>query len=191
MTEQLRTKTTAVLEKLIEGGSSADELMTLVYDDLRRLAASFLRSERPEHTLSATDLVHEVYTRMVDQTRVDWNGRAHFFAVAAQAMRRVLIDHARRRRRVRRGGDQRRVTLGDSLFAEEERDALSPEEMLTLNAALERLALLDPHEAKVVELKFFIGLSNEEIGQCLGVSTRSVAREWLHAQTCLRRELGL
>jgi RNA polymerase sigma factor (TIGR02999 family) len=190
MTEQLRAKTTAVLEKLIEGGSSADELMTLVYDDLRRLAASFLRNERPEHTLSATDLVHEVYTRMVDQTRVDWNGRAHFFAVAAQAMRRVLIDHARRNRRVRRGGDQRRVTLADSLFAEE-RDALSPEELLTLNAALEKLALLDPHEAKVVELKFFVGLSNEEIGQSLGVSSRSVAREWLHAQTWLRRELGL
>jgi RNA polymerase sigma factor (sigma-70 family) len=91
---------------------------------------------------------------------------------------------------VRRGGDQRRVTLGDSLVAEE-RDALSPEELLTLNAALEKLALLDPDEAKVVELKFFVGLSNEEIAQCLGVSRRSVAREWLHAQTWLRRELGL
>jgi RNA polymerase sigma factor (TIGR02999 family) len=192
MTVERRERITAVLETYLDTGSAAiaDELMGLVYDDLRRLASRLLRGERRGHTLSPTDLVHEAYTKMVDQTRVDWRGRTHFFAVAAQAMRRILIDYARRHGRQRHGGDWKRVTL-DIGVAEQAEVGLEAEELLSLDAALDKLAALDAREAQVVELRFFVGLSNEEIARYLGVSTRSVTRDWLHARSWLRRELAL
>ena len=189
--ETQRTRVTAALSlhvERLERGVQNDELMTLVYDDLRRLAASYLRGERTGHTLSPTDLVHEAYTKMVDQTRVDWRGRTHFFAIAAQAMRRILVDHARRQGRARHGGDWKRITLDVNVA--DRSDGLEPAEFLALDAALTKLASVDPREAQVVELRFFVGLSNEEIAAFLGVSTRSVTRDWLHARTWLRRELA-
>jgi RNA polymerase sigma factor (TIGR02999 family) len=170
--------------------SACDQLIALVYDDLRHLAAKMLRGERRDHTLSPTDLVHEAYSRLVDQTRVDWKGRTHFYAIAAQAMRRILIDHARRHGRQRRGGDWQRVTF-DAAITSSNSEGLSPEELVALDAALERLAAIDPREARVVELRFFVGLGNEEIAQVLDVSLRSVARDWMHARTWLRRELAV
>jgi RNA polymerase sigma factor (TIGR02999 family) len=192
MISERRERITEVLESYLDTGSAAvaDELMGLVYDDLRRLASRLLRGERRGHTLSPTDLVHEAYTKMVDQTRVDWRGRTHFFAVAAQAMRRILIDHARKHGRRRHGGEWKRVTL-DTGMTERADTGLEAEELLTLDVALDKLAALDPREAQVVELRFFVGLSNEEIARYLGVSTRSITRDWLHARTWLRRELAL
>jgi RNA polymerase sigma factor (TIGR02999 family) len=187
-----RTRVTTALNlhlERLDRGALNDELMTLVYDDLRRLAATYLRGERPGHTLSPTDLVHEAYTKLVDQTRVDWRGRSHFFAVAAQAMRRILVDHARRHGRARHGGHWRRVTL-DSAVAGKSDEGLDPAEVLALDAALDKLAQIDAREAQVVELRFFVGLSTEEIASFLGVSTRSVTRDWLHARSWLRRELA-
>jgi RNA polymerase sigma factor (TIGR02999 family) len=166
-----------------------DELMDLVYDDLRQLAARLLRGESRDHALSPTDLVHEAYLRLIDQTRVDWRGRTHFFAIAAQAMRRILIDYARRHGRARRGGDWKRVTLDDGVVGCAD-TGLEAEELLALDAALTKLAAIDPREAQVVELRFFVGLSNDEIAEFLGVSTRSVTRDWVHARSWLRRELA-
>jgi RNA polymerase sigma factor (TIGR02999 family) len=190
--DQRRTDVTAALSSYLEEkapGPACDELMALVYDDLRRLAARLLRGERRDHTLSSTDLVHEAYTRLVDQTRVDWRGRTHFYAIAAQAMRRILIDHARRHGRARRGGDWKRVTL-DSLALIGSKRGLEREELLALDDAMTRLSAIDAREAQVVELRFFVGLSNNEIAEVLEVSTRSVARDWLHARSWLRRELS-
>ena len=153
-----------------------------------RRSRRLLRRERQGHTLSPTDLVHEAYTRLVDQTRVDWHGRTHFFAIAAQAMRRILIDHARKHGRARRGGDWKRVTLDGNVMQSEK--GLGPEELLALDAALTKLAAIDAREAQVVELRFFVGLSSEEIAEVLSVSTRSVTRDWLHARSWLRRELA-
>jgi RNA polymerase sigma factor (TIGR02999 family) len=192
MTSQLRARATEVLCTYLDGrdgGAKPDELMDLVYRDLRRLAANYLRGERAGHTLSPTDLVHEAYTRMVDQTRVDWRGKTHFFAIAAQAMRRILIDHARRHGRTRRGGQWKRVTLHPTVAGANE-EGLAPDEMLAVDQALDKLAEIDPREAQVVELRFFVGLSNHEIAEYLGVSTRSVSRDWLHAKNWLRRELA-
>jgi RNA polymerase sigma factor (TIGR02999 family) len=179
----------AYLEGAAKSGAARDELLELVYSDLRRLAASYLRGERQGHSLTPTDLVHEAYTRLFGQTRVDWRGRTHFFAVAAQAMRRVLVDHARRHSRIRHGGDWKRIAI-DPALARDDDQGLSPEEVLALDAALTRLAAIDSREAQVVELRFFVGLSNPEIAEYLGVSTRSVTRDWLHARTWLRRELS-
>jgi RNA polymerase sigma factor (TIGR02999 family) len=191
MSEQRRNQITAALRSYLESAepAAADELMALVYGDLRRLASRLLHGERRGHTLSPTDLVHEAYTRLVDQTRVDWQGRTHFFAIAATAMRRILIDYARKHGRARHGGDWKRVTLDVSVMGYA-KDGLEPEELLALDAALTKLAGLDPREAQVVELRFFVGLSNEEIAEFLGVSTRSVTRDWLHARSWLRRELA-
>ena len=186
-------RVTAALVSYLEQGESSsacDQLIALVYDDLRHLAAKMLRGERRDHTLSPTDLVHEAYSRLVDQTRVDWKGRTHFYAIAAQAMRRILIDHARRHGRQRRGGDWQRVSF-DTALTSSSSEGLSAEELLALDAALERLAAIDPREARVVELRFFVGLGNEEIAQVLEVSVRSVARDWMHARSWLRRELAV
>jgi RNA polymerase sigma-70 factor (ECF subfamily) len=192
LSSERRTRVTAVLTSYLAEktpGAACDELMALVYCDLRRLAARLLRGERRGHTLSSTDLVHEAYTRMVDQTRVDWRGKTHFYAIAAQAMRRILVDHARRHARQRRGGEWKRVTL-DSGVIVGAKEGLSREEILALDDALTKLAAIDPRQAQVVELRFFVGLSNAEIAEVIGVSTRSVARDWLHARSWLRRELG-
>ncbi len=169
--------------------ASAEELLPLVYQDLRRLAERYMSGERSGHTLQPTALVHEVYMKLVDQTRVNWQGKSHFFAVGAQAMRRLLIDHARRRRREKRGGTCRRITLVESLFPSTE-SGLDFEELLSLNTALERLSAVEPRAARIVEFRFFGGLTVPEIAHILGVSNRTVEGDWTFARAWLRRELS-
>lgn len=165
--------------------------MPLVYDELRALAASQLRRERGEHTLGATALVHEAFFRLVDQRSVSWQGRAHFFGVAAQAMRRILVDHARRRTAGKRSR-QHQVTL-DTAAGMSLREAggdVSSEELLAVDEALERLAALDARHARLVELRYFAGFTIEESAELLGISTATAKRDWTLARAWLQRELG-
>lgn len=164
----------------------AEQLMPLVYDEMRALAAGYFRDERKAHTLQPTALVHEAYLRLVDQKRVDWQGRTHFFAVGASIMRRILIDHARTHGRAKRGANWERVLLTDALTG-----AGAPDlDVLELNDALEKLATLDPQQARIVELRFFGGLTVEEVALLLGVSKRKVEGDWTHAKAWLRKRLG-
>lgn len=160
--------------------------MPLVYDELKVLAASQLRRERGEHTLGATALVHEAFFRLVDQRTVSWQSRAHFFGVAAQAMRRILVDHARRRTAAKRGR-QHQVTLESD--AAEASDATS-EEVVAVDEALERLAAVDPRQAQLVELRYFGGFSIEEAAELLGISPATAKRDWAFARAWLQRELS-
>ena len=189
---QLQERVTELLSGLVGRPAErrrAEELMAAVYDELRRLARGYLRRERQGHTLEPTALVHEAYLRLVDQTRVDWQGRTHFFAVGAQMMRRLLVDHARRHDRKKRGGDFRQVTLGEAaapLFGQ----SLGRDELLALEGALDKLAALDERQARIVELRFFAGLTVDEAAAALGVSKRTVEADWTHARAWLRRELS-
>jgi RNA polymerase sigma factor (TIGR02999 family) len=164
---------------------AVDRLLPLVYGELRRIAAGYLRAERPGHTLQPTALVHEAYLRMVDQTRVDWQGRTHFLGVAAVAMRRILVDYARRHGRAKRGGRLRQVTLSDVAAEWGPIDV----EIVALHGALERLATVDERQARIVELRCFGGLGVAEIADATGLSPRTVEREWTHAKAWIRREL--
>lgn len=172
--------------------TAVERLAPLVYGELTRMAHGQLRREVPGHTLSTTDLVHEAYLRLVNQTRVQWAHRSHFYAVAAQAMRRVLVDHARRHRAARRGGGQRRrlpleaLDWSDAahLAAGDRADVL-----VALDDALASLATLDERQARVVELRFFGGLSAAEAAEVLGVTSRTVERDWVKARGWLYREL--
>jgi len=182
-----RMDVTDALKSLNAGDHSAIErLIPLVYRELRSLAAAFLRRERPDHSLQPTDLVNEAYLRLVDQTRVDWQGRTHFFAVGAQAMRRVLVDHARSRLRRKRGGGVRPVEFSESLHISSEREG----DVLALEEALQTLEKLDPGQARIVELRFYGGLSVAEVAEAMGMSKRSVEREWTMIRAWLRRELS-
>jgi RNA polymerase sigma factor (TIGR02999 family) len=166
--------------------AAADRLIPVVYEELHRQAARAMRREGHSHTLQATALVHEAYLRLVDQQRVQWRNRAHFFGIAAEVMRRVLVDHARARDAAKRGGGAQRLTLGDALGVPSDgTDA----DVLALHEALERLALLDPDQARLVELRYFGGLNIEESAEALGVSPATVKREWAVARAWLRREL--
>ncbi len=162
-----------------------ERLYEAVYPELRRLAARLMRGERPNHTLQATALVNEAYLQLVDRTRVEWECRAHFFGAAARAMRRILVDHARRRKAERRGGGARPITLDESQMP----GVTSDEGLLTMNDALERLAAFDPRGARVVELRVFGGLSVPEAAQLLGVSKRTVDGDWAVAKRYLARAL--
>lgn len=192
MTSQIQNRVTELLTGFVDepaGRPRAEELMDAVYGELRRLARGYLRRERRGHTLEPTALVHEAYLRLVDQKRVDWRGRTHFFAVGARMMRRLLVDHARRHDRKKRGGDWRQVTLGDAavpLLG----GSLGADDLLALAAALDRLAELDERQARVVELRFFAGLKVDEAAEALGVSRRTVEADWTHARAWLRRELA-
>ncbi len=166
-------------------GAALGELMPLVYNELRRLAHRQMRRERPGHTLQTTDLANEAYLRLVGSHQVDWQDRVHFFAVAAQIMRHLLVDRARARRYVKRGGGARQVTLDETAIISQRRGT----EMLALDEALTRLAALDERKSKIVELRYFGGLSAEEVAEVLGVSTITVKREWLKAKAWLYREL--
>ena len=183
----VREDVTQVLEQLAEGDKrAADKLLPLVYDEFRALARHYLAQERANHTLQPTALVHEAYMKLVDLTRVDWPGTSHFFAVAAQAMRRILVDHARSRQRDKRGGGRARVVLDEAVALSPQKD----EDVLALDEALEKLSGLDPRQAKVVELRFFGGMNVEEVAQALGVSKRTVEGDWTFARAWLSRELS-
>ena len=180
-----------ITEKLGSFGDDRESaiaaLYPLVYDELRRLAQSALHAERPDNTLQATALVHEAYLKLVDQRRATFTDRTHFFAIAAQAIRRILVDHARRRGRQRRGGDWQRSEFEVLL----DLPASAPRtDVLALEDALERLGRLDPVKMQVVEMNFFAGLTHEEIATVLGVSTRTVERYWNFARAWLFRELS-
>jgi RNA polymerase sigma factor (TIGR02999 family) len=163
-----------------------DALVPLVYADLRRLARAQRRRVPVGETLDTTGLVHEAYARLVDRSRASWNDRGHFLAVAAMAMRQILVDYARARHRQKRGGDRRAQTLDDAMIAVE-RDA---EGLLDIDRALARLDSIDPRLVRVVECRFFAGLSEQETAEALGVSLRTVQRDWLRARAALRRELA-
>ena len=166
--------------------TAGERLLSAIYDDLHRQAARAMRHEDDGHTLQATALVHEAYIRLVDQRRVEWRNRAHFFGVAAQMMRRVLVDHARAKLATKRGGELQQVTLSDA----ESGDADASLDVLALHDALERLAAIDADQARLVELRYFGGLGIEDTAEALGVSPATVKREWAVARAWLRRELG-
>ena len=177
---------TEMLQEWSGGDREAlDKLIPIVYEELRRQASRYLQHERHSHTLQTTALVHEAYVRLVDQVDVRWQNRAHFFAIAAEMMRRILVDHARKRRAVKRGGDALRVTLSEALNASGERDL----DIIAVDEVLTKLAALDRQQARVVELRFFGGLIVEETAEVLGVSARTVKRDWSVAKSWIRREL--
>jgi RNA polymerase sigma factor (TIGR02999 family) len=162
-----------------------DRLIPAVEEELRRVARGHMRRERPDHTLQATALVNEAYLKLVDQTRVTWRDRAHFIGVASQLMRRILVDHARRRAAKKRGGQDLELTLAEDMAAPEE----SRVELMALDSALDRLAALEPRQARVVELRFFGGLTQEEAAGVLNVSPATIKRDWIAAKAFLYREL--
>jgi RNA polymerase sigma factor (TIGR02999 family) len=171
----------------IEGGDphAAEQLLPLVYDELRKLAAQKLAQEKPGQTLEATALVHEAYLRLVDVEKVQhWDSRGHFFAAAAEAMRRILVESARRKKSRKRGGDLQRVDLDESLALN-----TSPDELLALDEALEKLAREDPVKAKLVKLRCFAGLSHQEAARALGISRPTADRYWAYAKTRLYCEI--
>lgn len=163
---------------------AADQLVPLVYGELHKLAVHYMRAERGDHTLQPTALVHEAYMRLVDQRNASWQNRSHFFGIAAQAMRRILVDHARRKRAGKReGGD--RVTLDESVAEAPQRSV----DLIALDDALNKLAALDPRQARVVELRFFGGLDIEQTAESLGISPATVKRDWIFARAFLQREM--
>jgi RNA polymerase sigma factor (TIGR02999 family) len=162
-----------------------DKLVPLVYDELRRQAARYLRRERVGHTLQTTALIHEAYLKLVDQKNVHWQNRAHFFGIAAQLMRRILVDHARTKRRAKRGGSDIRVSLSEATLKSAGQDL----DIVALDEALERLAEIDEQQSKIVELRFFSGLTVEETAAVVGVSPATVKRDWSVAKAWLHREI--
>jgi RNA polymerase sigma factor (TIGR02999 family) len=175
----------AILRAWSDGDPGAlDRLTPIVYDELRRLARLYMRRERPDHSLQASSLVNEAYMRLVDYKRMQWQNRAHFFAVSAQLMRRILVDHARRRN-IKRGGGVRHVSLDDAVIVTEE----ATTDLVALDGALTELARLDPRKVRVVEMRFFAGLSVEETAAVLQVSAVTVMRDWSSARAWLYREL--
>jgi RNA polymerase sigma factor (TIGR02999 family) len=176
---------TSLLNQLADGDQeAAARLVPLVYNELRRIAEARLRHERPDHTLQATALVHEAYMKLADQRDAKWQNRAQFFGVASQVMRRILVDYARGQQRLRRGGKQQRVALDDVFLVSPDRT----DELLTVNESLSKLETLDPRQARVVELRYFSGLTIEEIAEVVGVASKTVTRElkmakaWLYGQ---------
>ncbi len=177
---------TRLLIRWSEGDQDAlDPLMSAVYSELRQLAASYLRRESTGHTLQTSALIHEAFLRLVDQQQVRWRNRAHFFGIAAQAMRRILVDHARSHRYAKRGGGQRRLSLEEIC----ELPVEQPPELKALDGALRDLATIDPEQANIVEMRYFAGLTNEEIATILGQSTRTVTRRWRMARAWLYLQL--
>ncbi|MBL9121260.1 MAG: sigma-70 family RNA polymerase sigma factor [Phycisphaerae bacterium] len=182
------SEATRILDAINKGDSrAADLLLPLVYDELKAIAVRRMRQERHDHTLQPTALVHEAYLRLVDQSRFDWKGRAHFLGVAANTIRLILVDHARKVNAEKRGGDRQRTALHDSLAAEEGRNEV---DLLALEDALQKLASLHPRQARVVELRYFGGLSLEETAVVIGVAQSTVAADWVVAKAWLSRELS-
>lgn len=181
-----RSEVTRLLADLEAGRAGAEsQLLPLVYDELRRVASGYMRRERPGHTLQATALVHEAYIQLVDQTRVTWRNRTHFFAVAAQLMRRILVDHARSHNAQKRGGPAPKLSLEEAAEWFEDRDVT----LEALDDALSTLAQLDPRQGRIVELRFFGGLTVDETAEVLGISVPTVEREWRMARAWLHSQL--
>jgi RNA polymerase sigma factor (TIGR02999 family) len=177
---------THVLERVGHGeAQAADELLPLVYDELRNLAAQRMSREAPGHTLQPTALVHEAWLRLVRNESVRWNGRAHFFGAAAEAMRRILIEKARRKRAQRHGGGQAKLDLDELEIAAPEEE----EEMLDLNDALEQFARFDPRKAELVKLRYFVGLTTQEAAEILGISVPTADRWWSYSRAWLLQEI--
>ena len=184
--EATQGEVTLLLREMAKGNpDAAPQLFPLIYSELRRLAGNYMRRERKEHTLQPTALVHEAYLKLVNEHQVNWQSRVHFFAVAAQVMRRILIDHARRRLRSKRGGEQHRVPVDEVFLISAEQSA----EVLAVHESLLRLAKLDARQSRVVELRFFAGLSVAATAEVLGVSPKTVKRDWNHAKAWLFGEL--
>jgi RNA polymerase sigma factor (TIGR02999 family) len=180
-----RQSVTDLLIQVRQGTPEAiDRLFSLVYPQLRRIAHRQLRGERPGHTLGTTGLVHEAYLKLVDQSRIDWQDQGHFFALAARAMRQILVDYARRYRAQRRGGGMQRITLTDGHAVEEQAEL-----MLAVHEALGRLAGVSERLSRVVECRYFAGLTDDETAVALGVSARTVERDWVKAKGWLYQEL--
>ena len=179
---------TQILSRIESGDpSAAEQLLPLVYDELRKLAAVRLAQEKPGQTLQATALVHDAYLRLVNGDQAQhWNGRGHFFAAAAEAMRRILVERARRKDRVRHGGELERQDAADAERVADERLA----EILKVDAALDELAEQDPRAAELVKLRFFVGMTNPEAAAALDVSTKTVERTWIYAKAWLREALS-
>jgi RNA polymerase sigma factor (TIGR02999 family) len=183
------TDVTQILSQIESGDpSAAEQLLPLVYDELRKLAAMKLAQEKPGQTLQATALVHEAYLRIVDVDKVrHWDSRGHFFAAAAIAMRRLLVEQARLKQRLKRGGERQRVPLEEIDLAHE----FPSNELLALDEAISKLELESPEKSKVVELRFFVGMNHEEIANALGISAVTARRHWRYARAWLRREMQI
>ncbi len=178
---------TQVLQAVSAGDEqAADALMPMVYDDLRRRAASLLRGESPSHTLEATALVNEAYLKLCDQDRTDWQSRTHFFSIGSQAMRRILVDHARAKGRDKRGGGMPRVEWNDEVTSQLPQST----GVLAVHEAIEKLEAMDPRLARVTEMRFFGGMTMPEIAASLGVSLSTVESDWAMSKAWLRRELS-
>jgi RNA polymerase sigma factor (TIGR02999 family) len=178
---------TQILQEVSQGDKDAPaRLMPLVYDELRRLADHYLRQERPDHTLQPTALVHEAYLKLIDQSRVEWQSRAHFLGVAAQLMRRILVDHARRHHALKRGGFRQKLSLDEAVDYSQTRDL----DLVALDDALNALAQFDERQSRIVELRFFGGLTIEETAEALGISPATVKVDWNMAKAWLRREIS-
>ena len=187
MTKPSTHEVTQLLRAWSNGDQEAlDKFVPLVYEELHRLARHCMAGERPGHTLQTTELVNEAYLRLIDWKNVQWQNRAHFFGVAAQMMRRILVDFARSRHTVKRGGEARNVSLTEAAIVSVERG----EDFIALDDALVGLAAIDARKARIVELRFFGGLSVEETAEVMKISTRTVMREWSVAQAWLHRELN-
>ena len=163
-----------------------DALLPLVYEELRKQAARYLRHERPGHTLQTTALIHEAYLKLVDQKNVHWQNRAHFFGIAAQLMRRILVDHARTKKRAKRGGSDIRVSFNDANLMGQAKDL----DIVALDEALDRLAAIDQQQSRIVELRFFSGLTVEETAEVMSISPATVKRDWSMAKAWLHREIS-
>ena len=184
---EAKSNVTQLLQQYRNGNRDAlDALFPLVYDELKRLAASRLRDERHDHTLQPTALVHEAYLRLIDQHSSDWQNRAHFFGLAAEMMRRILVNHAVKRNADKRFGNQTRLALDEAISFANERDV----NLISLDEALNELVKFDEQQAKIVELRFFTGLSIEETAEVLGVSDSTVKREWRIAKAWLHQQMA-
>jgi len=178
---------TAMLRDWTNGNQEAlDKLIPVVYDELRRQAARYLRGERPGHTLQTTALIHEAYLRLINQHNIEWKDRAHFYAIAARLMRQILVDHARKRQAAKRGGSDIKVRLEEEMVMSPERNV----DLVALDEALTRLAGIDPQQSRIVEMRYFSGLSTEETAEVMGVSSRTVKRDWNVAKAWLRQEIS-
>jgi RNA polymerase sigma factor (TIGR02999 family) len=188
MSQGSANEITQMLMELTDGNTDVvNQILPHIYDELKRLAGSYLRRERPDHTLQPTALVHEAYMKLIDQKNVRWQNRAHFFGIAAQVMRRILMDHARKHKAEKRGGEADKLPIDEGIIVVSQE---SSSQLLALDDALKTLAELDPQKAKIVELRYFGGLSIEETAEVMGVSVPTINRQWKMAKAWLYGQLA-